>query len=83
MSVPLVTIDAEAPIGLGVEMMVNKNIRRLMVTEKGEIVGIITQKDLLKGTLEAFQALHSRAHSCGVEALHGEIEALVNLAKAI
>jgi CBS domain-containing protein len=61
MSKPLISIDVEAPIGMAVEIMVQKNIRRLLVTDKGEITGIVTQKDLLRGTLEAFQSLQSAA----------------------
>ncbi len=59
MSKPLITVESDTPIGSALEMMVEKNIRRLLVTEKGEIVGIVTQKDLMRGTLEAFHALTS------------------------
>jgi len=59
MSKPLVTVDAETPIGVAVETMTNKKIRRLLVTEGKKIVGIVTQKDLMKGTLEAFRAMDS------------------------
>ena len=34
-----------------------KRIRRFLVTEKGEVVGIINQNDLLKGTVDAFRWL--------------------------
>jgi len=54
MSTPLVTIDVDAPIGEAAEVMEEKDIRRLIVVENEEIVGIVTQKDLLKGTFEAF-----------------------------
>ncbi len=57
MSRPLVTVNGETPLGEAVEIMVNKNIRRLLVTEGEKIVGIVTQKDLMRGTLVAFQAL--------------------------
>ncbi|MFQ6065381.1 MAG: cyclic nucleotide-binding/CBS domain-containing protein [Candidatus Bathyarchaeia archaeon] len=57
MSKPLITIDDEAPLGEAVEIMANKNIRRLLVTEEEKIVGIVTLKDVMKGTLVAFQAL--------------------------
>lgn len=59
MSKPLVTVDGETPIGKAVEIMVDKKIRRLLVTEGEKIVGIVTQKDLMRGTLEAFRALDS------------------------
>ena len=59
MSKPLVAVEAETPIGVAVETMTDKNIRRLLVTEGEKITGIVTQKDLMRGTLEAFHALDS------------------------
>ena len=59
MTSPLITIDAEAPLGEAVKVMTDKDIRRLLVTEDGKISGIVTDKDLMKGTLEAFRALAS------------------------
>lgn len=57
MSSPLITVDFDAPIGKAAELMTEKNIRRLLVTEKGAIKGIVTQKDLMKTTLEVFHSL--------------------------
>jgi len=57
MSTPLVTIDIDEPIGRAAEVMEEKDIRRLIVVEHEEIVGIVTQKDLLKGTFEAFNMI--------------------------
>ncbi|UCC32896.1 MAG: CBS domain-containing protein [Candidatus Bathyarchaeota archaeon] len=57
MSAPLITVNYETTLGEAVETMANKDIRRLFVTEKGKIVGIVTQKDLIKGSLIAFHAL--------------------------
>ena len=57
MSKPLVTVNGETPLGEAVEIMANKNIRRLLVTEGEKIVGIVTQKDLMRGALIAFHAL--------------------------
>ena len=57
MSTPLVTIDVDAPIGKAAEIMAQKDIRRLIVVEHEEIVGIVTQKDLLRGTFEAFNMI--------------------------
>jgi CBS domain-containing protein len=59
MSRPLVTVDIDTPIGIAVEIMTKRNIRRLLVTEKGSVTGIVTQKDLLSGTLDAFSAIGS------------------------
>jgi CBS domain-containing protein len=59
MSSPLITIDADTPIGVATETMIDKKIRRLLVTEGEKIIGIVTQKDLMRGTLEAFRGLDS------------------------
>ncbi len=59
MSFPLITVEAEAPIGKATQLMEEKNIRRLLVEKDHQIIGIITQKDVLKETLEIFKALHS------------------------
>lgn len=52
MSSPLITIDSQTPIGDAVLKMQAKEIRRLLVTEEGKIVGIITEKDLLESVME-------------------------------
>ena len=57
MSSPLVTIDADATIGEAANLMAEKKIRRLLVTEGGEIQGIITERDVMRGTLEVFRTL--------------------------
>jgi CBS domain-containing protein len=59
MSKPLIAVDVETPIGVAVERMTDHNIRRLLVTETGKIIGIVTQKDLMRGTVEAFRAMDS------------------------
>ena len=55
MSAPLITIGADASIGEAAMLMSDNKIRRLLVTEKGKIVGIITEKDVLRGTLSYFE----------------------------
>lgn len=57
MSSPLVTIDADAAIGEAANLMAEKKIRRLLVTEGGEIQGIITERDVMRGTLDVFRTL--------------------------
>jgi CBS domain-containing protein len=57
MSRPLITIDHETPIGLAVKVMAEKNIRRLLVTDNNKIIAIVTERDLLRGALEAFNTL--------------------------
>jgi acetoin utilization protein AcuB len=49
MSTPLVTIGPNNPVRDAIEIMQLKKIRRLPVIDnKGKMVGIITQKDVLK-----------------------------------
>ncbi|MCS7113827.1 MAG: CBS domain-containing protein [Nitrososphaerota archaeon] len=57
MSHPLITIEADSRLGEAALLMLEKNIRRLLVVEKGKVVGIVTQKDIMRGTLETFMAL--------------------------
>lgn len=57
MSSPLVTIDGKATIGRAADLMVEKGIRRLLVTKDGRIEGIITERDVMKATLEVFKIL--------------------------
>lgn len=59
MSTPLITIDAGAPIGKATMIMESKGVRRLLVEDNGKVIGIITQKDVLRETLNIFLALHS------------------------
>jgi len=55
MSAPLITIDANASLGEAAMSMSDNRIRRLLVMEKGKIVGIITERDVLRGTLSYFE----------------------------
>ena len=57
MSKPLITIEADAKLGEASLLMMEKGIRRLLVMEKDKVVGIVTQKDVLRRTLETFTAL--------------------------
>ncbi len=73
MSKPLMTVEGDTSaqeaiklmvakdIGalVATETMIDKKIRRLLVTEDEKIIGIVTQKDLMRGTLEAFHSLDS------------------------
>ena len=56
MSSPLITVNAMAPIGKAAKIMNTKDIRRLLVESNGDIVGIITQKDIIRETLNIFLA---------------------------
>ncbi|MFZ7112564.1 MAG: cyclic nucleotide-binding/CBS domain-containing protein [Desulfatiglandales bacterium] len=57
MSSPLVTIDGGATLGEAAEKMAEKRIRRLLVTDEGEIAGLVTERDILKATLDVFKKL--------------------------
>jgi len=59
MNKPLIHIDADAGLGQASSLMSLKNVRRLLVMHRGKIVGIVTQKDVIKGTLETFMSLAS------------------------
>ncbi len=47
MTSPLVVTDKETPTEEVVELMVQKGIRRLVVTDAGRVVGVITSRDIL------------------------------------
>jgi len=47
MSSPLITINHNELISAAAERMVSKKIRKLAVTEDGQIIGIITSTDLV------------------------------------
>ena len=57
MSRPLVTIDGRAALGKAADVMADKRIRRLLVVEEDQIKGIVTERDLLKATLDVFVKL--------------------------
>ncbi len=47
MSTPLITISHNEPISAAAEMMTSKKIRKLAVSDNGNIIGIITSTDLV------------------------------------
>ncbi len=47
MSSPLITINHDEPISTAAEMMTSKKIRKLAVSENGNIVGLVTSTDLV------------------------------------
>ncbi len=61
MSEPLITIKGDATVGDAAWLMSDKNIRRLLVTEKGEIKGIVTGKDIMREILAVFKNLLTTA----------------------
>jgi CBS domain-containing protein len=43
-----VTIDPDATLAAAQELMIENEVRRLPVVERGELVGIITNSDILR-----------------------------------
>jgi len=56
MIAPLVTIDAGAPLIDAARRMVEKQVKRLVVTEHDRIIGIVSQTDLIQ-SMNDFQKL--------------------------
>ena len=52
MSSPVETVDEEATVAEAVAKMTKLGIRRLGVTSKGKIVGMVTQKAMVMGNVE-------------------------------
>jgi len=48
MSKPLITINGSMPIINAIRLMEKNNVRRLPIVEKGKLIGIVTQRDLLR-----------------------------------
>jgi len=57
MSKPLITVNSTIPIINAVRIMQRNNVRRLLVIEENKLVGIVTQRDLLRAL--AFHVLIS------------------------
>lgn len=47
MSTPLVAIEADKTLKDAIEMMRNKNVRRLAVTKKGRLIGVVSERRAL------------------------------------
>ncbi len=48
MSAPLITVSGKTNLDDAIEMMVKKKIRRLPVEERGKIIGIVTDRDMIE-----------------------------------
>ncbi len=57
MSKPLISLEANATLGEAAEIMIKKKIRRLLATQNGKYIGIITQRDLQKLMTDTFRSL--------------------------
>lgn len=60
MNKPLIHIEADAGLGQAFSLMMLRDVRRLLVLDKGHVAGIITQKDVMKGTFEILMSLALR-----------------------
>jgi CBS domain-containing protein len=60
MNKPLIHIEANAGLGQAFSLMMLRDVRRLLVVDKGQVAGIITQKDVMKGAFEIFMSLALR-----------------------
>ena len=58
MSYPLITISLKSSIKEAAQMMIEKRIRRLAVSESGKVVGIITAADLIRCLPETTETMH-------------------------
>jgi signal-transduction protein with cAMP-binding, CBS, and nucleotidyltransferase domain len=52
MSSPLVTVDETTPVSDAITLMKNRHIRRLPVTNKGQIIGMLTLKAIVGNSNE-------------------------------
>lgn len=52
-STPLISVNSSASLGEAAEVMLTNNIRRLMVKENDEYIGIISQRELQRFITES------------------------------
>jgi len=48
MTTPIITVNSQTSLDEAIEVMIKKNIRRLPVEEKGRIIGIIVDRDIVR-----------------------------------
>lgn len=48
MTTPIITVNSQTNLDEAIEIMVKKNIRRLPIEEKGKIIGIIVDRDIVR-----------------------------------
>ena len=59
MSSPIITIGPDEPIGRALQIMAEKNVRRLYVVEGGKVIGRITQTKSMESLLDVLLTLQS------------------------
>ena len=57
MSTPILSVEQDVMLGDAAQMMIKKNIRRLLVKQDDKYVGLITQRDLQKLMTDTIRAL--------------------------
>jgi CBS domain-containing protein len=57
MSTPILSVEQDTTLGDAAQMMIKKNIRRLLVKQDDKYVGLITQRDLQKLMTDTIRAL--------------------------
>ena len=57
MSKPLISVASDATLGKAADIMIKRKVRRLLVKENTEYVGIITQRDLQRLMTDTFKPL--------------------------
>ena len=57
MSKPLISVASDATLGKAADIMIKQKVRRLLVKENTEYVGIITQRDLQRLMTDTFKPL--------------------------
>jgi CBS domain-containing protein len=57
MSTPILSVEQDVTLGDAAQMMIKKNIRRLLVKQDDKYVGLITQRDLQKLMTDTIRAL--------------------------
>lgn len=75
MTSPLITVDSEETLQEAARKMSRLNVRRLAVVYKGNLVGIITGKDILAVTPELLEIMQERARIEKEPAAEAEEEA--------
>lgn len=60
MSSPLITIEPQAPLTTAMNKMVKNRVRRLVVLDGGRLVGVVTEKDVLRVAPALIEVLTSR-----------------------
>lgn len=58
MSTPLITAPSSTPVTDGLKMMTEHHIRRLLVTEGGKPIGIVSHRSILGGSFRATHPSH-------------------------